>query len=623
MCGIAGVVQAAENDRSAAVTGQLRTIDHRGPDSWGLYATPAATLGVDRLRVVDLATGDPPITNEDGSVGVVLNGEIYNFRQLRERLVAGGHTFSTSGDTEVIAHLAETRGPVELARELDGMFSFAVGRRDGAVVLGRDRLGKKPLYYWAGDGRVVFGSEIKSVLAHPKVPRRLDPQAIPAFLGFGYVPTPRTFFEGIRSVSAGHVLVVPPEGLIREVPYWSPPVPGVDGVTRLDLTPTEAAREVRSTLERAVAKRLIADVPIGAFLSGGIDSSTVVGLMAGLTDEPVRTFTIGFEDDQGFDERPYARAVARRFGTDHSEFVVRPDAVDLIDRLVFHHDQPFGDSSAIPTYLLSELTRKHVTVALNGDGGDEVFAGYERFRVAEVLDRFARLPEPLRRATRAAAEAVPATGFGGRAGSIQRALARAELGMPDGFRAWTSYLPDARVDALVSEPAAWGRERFREIWAETEGADLPDRLLHLNLRTYLLDDLLPKMDRMSMAHALEVRSPLLDTDLLELVFRLPPSYRAGGMSRKRVLNAAVGDLLPEETMRRGKWGFGIPLDRWFRDDLRSYVEGRLLSRDARVGEYLDPGELLRVWDEHQKGQSHGHALWALLTLEVFLRSQGW
>jgi asparagine synthase (glutamine-hydrolysing) len=624
MCGIAGVVDASDGHRSAVVTSQLRTIDHRGPDSWGLYETPSATLGVDRLRVVDLVTGDPPITNEDGSVGVVLNGEIYNFRELRTRLADEGHSFSTSGDTEVLAHLAEARDAVDVARQLDGMFAFGVaGGRDGSVVLGRDRLGKKPLYYRSGGGRVVFGSEIKSVLAHPRVPRRLDPDAIPAFLGLGYVPTPRTFFEGIRAVPPGHVLVIPPEGPPREVPYWSPPVPGVDGCTRLDLTPREAAREVRAALERAVAKRLIADVPIGAFLSGGIDSSTVVGLMAGLMDQPVRTFTIGFEDDQGFDERPYARAVARRFGTDHSEFVVNPDAVELIDRLVFHHDQPFGDSSAIPTYLLSELTSKHVTVALNGDGGDEVFAGYERFTAAANLDRFARLPQPLRRAVVAAAAAVPPSGFGGRAGSLQRALARAELGMPDAFRAWTSYLPDPRVDSLVMEPSAGGRRRFREIWAETEGAELPDRLLHLNLRTYLLDDLLPKMDRMSMAHALEVRSPLLDTDLMELVLRLPPTYRARGMSRKRVLRAALGDLLPEETMRRGKWGFGIPLDRWFRQDLRTYVEGRLLSRDARVGQFLRTDELRRVWDEHQKGESHGHALWALLTLEVFLRSQGW
>ncbi|HEX2025656.1 MAG TPA: asparagine synthase (glutamine-hydrolyzing) [Actinomycetota bacterium] len=624
MCGIAGVVDARDGDRAAVVASQLRTIDHRGPDSWGLFETPAATLGVDRLRVVDLVTGDPPITNEDGSIGVVLNGEIYNFRELRTRLAQEGHTFTTSGDTEVLAHLAESRGPVDVAREVDGMFSFAVaGGRGGSVMLGRDRLGKKPLYYWAGDGRVVFGSEIKSVLAHPRVPRRLDPEAIPAFLGFGYVPTPRTFFDGVRSVPPGHVLVVPPEGPPQEIPYWTPPVPGVDGLTRLDLTAGQAAQEVRSALERAVAKRLIADVPIGAFLSGGMDSSTVVGLMAGLTDAPVRTFTIGFEDDRGFDERPYARVVARRFGTDHTEFVVRPDAVDLVDRLVFHHDQPFGDSSAIPTYLLSELTRQHVTVALNGDGGDEVFAGYERFTAAASLDRFTRLPGPVRRAALAAVDSVPSTGFGGRAGSVQRAMARAELGMPDAFRAWTSYLPDWRVDSLVDEPSPWGRERFREIWAQTEGADLPDRLLHLNLRTYLLDDLLPKMDRMSMAHALEVRSPLLDTDLLELVLRLPPSYRARGMSRKRVLRAAVRDLLPDETMRRGKWGFGIPLDRWFRDDLRSYVEGRLLSRDARVAHFLRMDEVHRVWDEHQAGRSHGHALWALLTLEVFLRSQGW
>jgi asparagine synthase (glutamine-hydrolysing) len=624
MCGIAGVVDASDGGRSAAVTSQLRTIEHRGPDSWGLFESHAATLGVDRLRVVDLVTGDPPITNEDGSVGVALNGEIYNFPALRERLAREGHRLTTTGDTEVIAHLAESRGPVDLARELDGMFAFAVaGGRDGSVVVGRDRLGKKPVYYWSGGGRVVFGSEIKAVLSHPRVPRRLDTEAIPAFLGLGYVPTPRTFFQGIRSVPPGHVLVIPPEGPPREIRYWTPPVPGVDGCTRLELTEAEAAAEVRARLERAVTKRLIADVPIGAFLSGGMDSSTVVGLMARSMDQPVRTFTIGFEDVDGFDERPHARAVAQRFGTDHTEFVVRPDAIDLVERLVFHHDQPFGDSSSIPTYLLSELTRKHVTVALNGDGGDELFAGYERFSAAAALERFARLPGPARTAVRSLAGAVSLEALGGRVGSVQRALARAELPMPDAFRAWVSYLPDRRVDALALHPSAWARQHYRELWKETEGGDLRDRLLHLNIRSYLLDDLLPKMDRMSMAHALEVRSPLLDTELVELALRLPPSQRARGLSRKRVLRAAVRDLLPEETMRRGKWGFGIPLDRWFRQDMKAYVEARLLAGDARVGRFLATDGVRDIWNEHQGGRSHGHALWALLTLEIFLRAQDW
>jgi asparagine synthase (glutamine-hydrolysing) len=340
-------------------------------------------------------------------------------------------------------------------------------------------------------------------------------------------------------------------------------------------------------------------------------------------DQPVRTFTIGFEDVDGFDERPHARAVARRFATDHTEFVVRPDAIDLVERLVFHHDQPFGDSSAVPTYLLSELTRKHVTVALNGDGGDELFAGYERFSAAAALERFGRLPGPVRTAVRSLAGVVSPAALGGRVGGVQRALARAELPMPDAFRAWVSYLSDRRVDALALRPSAWARQHYRELWRETEGGDLRDRLLHLNLRSYLLDDLLPKTDRMSMAHALEVRSPLLDSELVELVLRLPPSLRARGLSRKRVLRAAVRDLLPEETMRRGKWGFGIPLDRWFRHDMKGYVEARLLAADARVGQFLARDGVRDIWDEHQAGRSHGHALWALLTLEIFLRVQGW
>ncbi|MEA2932881.1 MAG: hypothetical protein QOI56_1666, partial [Actinomycetota bacterium] len=378
MCGIAGAIGTVDVDRDA-VERQLRTLDHRGPDSWGMYARGRAAIGQTRLAIIDLVTGDPPITNEDGRVGVALNGEIYNYLALGDDLRHDGHKLATHGDTEVIAHLAESLEPVALARRLVGMFAFAVwDDRRGRLILGRDRLGKKPLYYWAHDGRLVFGSEIKSVLAHPWVPRDLDPDAIPAYLTFGYVPTPRTFFAGIHSVPPGHVLVMDDDGQPRIERYWEPQVPKAGGVELIDLPLDEAATEVRALLTRAVERRLLADVPIGAFLSGGVDSSAVVGIMAGLSARPIRTFTIGFDDDDGYDERPYARTVAERFGTEHVEFVVKPDAVNLVERLVWHHDQPFGDSSAIPTFLLSELTHRHVTVALCGDGGDELFAGYER-----------------------------------------------------------------------------------------------------------------------------------------------------------------------------------------------------------------------------------------------------
>jgi len=583
-----------------------------------------AVLTQNRLAVIDLVTGDPPITNEDGSVGVVLNGEIYNYKALRAALVSRGHELRTEGDTEVIAHLAEELEPAELARQLDGMFAFAVWNdRERQLVLGRDCFGKKPLYYWVGDGKLVFASELKAVLAHPSVPRRLDPRAIPAYLTFGYVPTPYTFFEGIQSVPPGHVLTMGPSGTVRLEEYWRPPIPGVDA-SPLDLSLDEAGREVRERLTTAIERRLVADVPLGAFLSGGIDSSLVVALMAQLLDRPVKTFTIGFEDSAGFDERPYARAVAEQFQTEHTEFVVQPDMVDLIERLVWHYDQPFGDSSSLPTFLLSELTRDHVTVALSGDGGDELFAGYERFGAALALNGYRRLPASVRDVALRALGALPADGLRGRVGSAQRFASRADLGLPDAFISWLSYVSEPTRAALLEEPSDWAIDAYRSVWSDSQGADVLDRLLNVNLRTYLLDDLLPKTDRMSMAHALEVRSPFLDRDLAEFALRLPRSTKIKNVSLKRVLKAAAKDVLPAEILGRRKRGFGVPLDRWFRSDLKAYTDGMLGSSNARVRSYLVPGALDKLLAEHRSGaKSNGHAIWALLTLEVFLRREGW
>jgi asparagine synthase (glutamine-hydrolysing) len=623
MCGICGVVDHDRRGDGRVIEEQLSLLEHRGPDARGHFD---ATVAQNRLAIIDLVTGDPPITNEDRSVAAVLNGEIYNFRELREELRRDGHEFSSRGDTEVIAHLAEDHPPVDLARRLDGMFSFAVwDTRKGRLVLGRDRVGKKPLYYWHDGGRLVFASEIKAVLAHPSVPRQLDPRAIPAYLTFGYVPTPRTFFEGVRSLPPAHVLTFDGEGAPRIERYWEPPLAGLNGETRLDHSLESAATELRRLLAAAVRKRLISDVPLGAFLSGGIDSTTIVGLMSAELEQPVQTFTIGFDDPHGFDERPYAKLAAERHRTDHHEFVLHPDAVDLVERLVWHHDQPFGDSSAIPTFLLSEVTAQHVTVALSGDGGDELFAGYERFAAGLAARRYAAMPKPLQAAFRATLDRIPAGSLSGRAGSLQRFARVAELGLPDAFRSWISYVQDAEREALLNgNRDDWGLEDYRSIWKGSEGAQPLDRLLDLNLRTYLLDDLLVKADRMSMAHSLEVRSPFLDTELISFATRLPPRLKARGLSLKRVLRAAVKDLLPAEILGRPKHGFGVPLDRWFRDDLRSYLDSTLGASDARVKEHLDPAALGRLLEEHaSRKRDHGHAIWTLLTLEVFLRREGW
>jgi asparagine synthase (glutamine-hydrolysing) len=626
MCGICGVVGAEPRALTAVVEQQLELLDHRGPDARGHFIGGRGGVAQNRLAIIDLVTGDPPITNEDGTLGVVLNGEIYNYRELREQLRRDGHRFGSEGDTEVIAHLGENLAPVELARQLDGMFAFALWDAPrGRLVLGRDRMGKKPLFYWCDGDKLVFGSEIKAVFADPGITPKLDETAIPAYLTFGYVPTPRTFFEGVRSLPPGHVLTFEPGGEPVIEQFWEPPVSGLNGTYQLNFSLGEAAQHVRSHLERAVQRRLISDVPLGAFLSGGIDSSTIVGIMAGQLDRPVETFTIGFDDRDGYDERPYARLAAERHHTNHHEFVVHPDAVDLVERLVWHHDQPFGDSSGIPMFLLSEVTRGHVTVALSGDGGDELFAGYERFAAGLAADRYASMPGPAHAAVKRALGLVPPRALRGRAASLQRFARVAELGLPHAYRRWISYIGDEERAALLNgNRDDWAFEDYAATWAASEGAHPLDRLLDLNLRTYLLDDLLVKADRMSMAHGLEVRSPFLDRELLEFAVRLPPRLKARGMSLKRVLRAAVGDLVPQEILRRPKRGFGVPLDRWFRSDLRAYVADTLGAPDAHVKRHLVPEGVDALLDEHWSGKrNHGHALWTLLTLEVFLRRYDW
>ncbi|MBV9465799.1 MAG: asparagine synthase (glutamine-hydrolyzing) [Solirubrobacterales bacterium] len=621
MCGIAGSVGPAA--RADAVEDQLATVRHRGADAQGCFRSGHARLGQTRLAVIDLRTGDPPLTDEDGTRCAVLNGELYNFRELRRRLEAGGHRLRSQGDTEVLAHLAEELDAVELAQAVDGMFAFAIwdGRRQ-RLLLGRDRAGKKPLYWWHSGERLVFGSEIKAVLADPSVPRALNRRAIPAYLTFGYVPTPETFYEGVLSLPPGHVLTYSPGSQPVIERYWHLPLARPER-RQPDSFP-EATARVRSLLEAAVERRLISDVPLGAFLSGGVDSSAIVALMSRLSGERVRTFTIGFEDRNGLDERPFARLVARRYGTEHHEHVVRTRAVELVETLLWHHDQPFGDSSALPTYLLSEVTRRDVTVALSGDGGDELFAGYERFAAALALERYRRVPAPARELARVGLGRLNPQRLSRRVESAQRFTARGALPTLDAYRSWLSFLPEEERSRALERPDDWALRKYAALWRSSQGADTLARLLELNFSTYLLDDLLVKADRMSMAHGLEVRSPFLDTGLTELAFSLPSEFKLRGLRRKRILAAAVADLVPREVVRRRKRGFAVPLDSWFRGELSSLLADRLGAADARVRKHLR-GELLdAIIAQHAGGRrNRGQTLWMLLMLELFLRREGW
>jgi asparagine synthase (glutamine-hydrolysing) len=625
MCGISGAVQARPDELTSAIAAQLEVQRHRGPDAEGSFDGGRGVIAQNRLSIIDLVQGDPPITNEQATIGVALNGEIYNFRALREELRAGGHRLSTDGDTEVLAHLAEDLDAVALARKIDGMFAFATWDRPRErLMLGRDRMGKKPLHYWSSADTFVFASEIKGVLAHPRVHCELNPRAIDAYLTFGYVPTPETFFAGIRSLPPGHVLTLEPgrEPIIQR--YWQLQVPGIDPTcSAVDTGMDEAADEIRRLLTDAIRRRLIADVPLGAFLSGGIDSSAIVALMAGAMGEPVKTFTMGFEDRDGFDERPFARTVATRFGTEHHEHVVHPNAVELVERLVWHHDQPFGDSSAVPTFLLNEVAREHVTVALSGDGGDELFAGYDRFAAGLAVDRVLALPRGLRSTGRRVLEAVPESALRGRVGRAQRFAAVVDEGMPWAYLEWISYVPERWRRRLLENPDDWARRDYERLWRGTDSAASLDRLLALNIETYLLDDLLVKMDRTSMAHGLEVRSPFLDTELVQFAARLAPGLKVRGLSLKRVLKRALHDLLPQEILSRPKRGFGVPLDRWFREDLNTYTRS-MLGSGARVRAHLNQLALDQLFAEHRSGSAnHGHAMWTLLTLELFLRRHQW
>jgi asparagine synthase (glutamine-hydrolysing) len=624
VCGISGSVQVRPDEMLRATAAQLEAQRHRGPDAEGWFESGRGVIAQNRLSIIDLSTGDPPMTNEDASIGAVLNGEIYNFTELRDSLIRGGHRLASTGDTEVLAHLAEDHDAIGIAREIDGMFAFAIWKSsEEKLLLGRDRMGKKPLYYWHDSQTFVFSSEIKGLLAHPAVTRELDPRAISAYLTFGYVPTPSTFFKGIKSLPPAHVLTLTPGAEPKIERYWQLDVPGTGGAVSLDITMEEAAAEVRRLLERAIRRRLVSDVPLGAFLSGGVDSSAIVAVMAAVMGEPVKTFTIGFDDGDGFDERPFARAVAARFGTDHHEAVAHPQTVELVERLVHHHDQPFGDSSAIPTFLVNELARQHVTVALSGDGGDELFAGYERFAGGLAIDWALKAPAGLRGVGTRAVGGIPATALRGRVGKAQRFAATVAEGMPFAYLGWVSYVSEPWRQRLLEQPDDWGREDYRRCWETTAGAKTLDRLLALNLDTYLVDDLLVKADRMSMAHSLEVRSPFLDTELAEFAAKLKPGLKARGLSLKRVLKRSVADLLPPEILKRPKRGFGVPLDRWFREDLQSYTDS-ILGPSAAVRGHVRGDALDAMLAEHRAGKvGHGQSLWTLLTLELFLREQGW
>jgi asparagine synthase (glutamine-hydrolysing) len=625
MCGIAGALgrsgPAVSGEQLAAMGLSLA---HRGPDAQGSFvdaaAAPAVALVHRRLSIIDLTTSaDHPLPNEDGSVQVLLNGEIYNYRELRAPL-AERHRFRSSGDTEVIAHLYEERG-VEAISALDGMFAIALwDARQRRLLLATDRFGKKPLYYWTDGVRFLFGSEIKALLA-AGVPAEMEERHLAEYLAVGYVPTPDTLFRGIRKLPPASTMIVDAAGAHPPRPYWRLQFPR-DGEAR-PVPLAEATDHVASLLSDAVRKRLIADVPLGLLLSGGLDSSVIAAIMARLAPGQLKTFTVGFEGHRFYDERPHAERVARHVGALHESCLVRPDAAALLDTLLQHHDEPFGDSSALPTYLVAQQARRHVTVVLNGDGGDESFAGYGRFEAVLLAEK---LPRLLRTALGAAAAVVPDAGrYHGPWQRARRFARKAARPFDERLLAWSSYFDLEslhRLDAVGAVQDDAVLASFREALREADGASLLSRLLHLNFRTYLVDDLLPKMDRMTMAHGLEARSPFLDTALVEYVAGLPDDLKRQGREGKVLLKSVAAGLLPLDIVGRKKHGFGLPIGDWFRNELRPLARDAL-SAKPRLARWLRVERIDEILREHQSGAAdRGPQLWTLLTLELWLRKHG-
>lgn len=624
MCGIAGVYHFGTDKpvEEAVVRAMCGALKHRGPDDEGVYITPRAGLGMRRLSVIDLVTGHQPLSNEDKTVWIVFNGEIYNFQELREKL-SSRHTFTTRSDTEVIIHLYEEYGE-SCVDHLRGMFAFAIwDTRKERLFIARDRVGKKPLYYAAHNGALVFASEISALIRYlPRKPA-ISTQALDLYLTYQYIPSPQTIYDGIMALPPAHTLTCGRDGKILARRYWD-----IDYRQKTSLSFPQACEKTHELLRESTRLRMIADVPLGAFLSGGHDSSIIVGLMSQLSSLPVKTFSIGF-DESDFSELSYARLVAERFKTDHHEFVVRPHFIDLLPEIVRSYGQPFADASALPSYVIARETRKQVTVALNGDGGDEAFGGYNRYQAMKAAS-LVSLPFRIlgRSGTQLLARAIPGTAKA-RGNNMYRHAARFIDGLaePPDLRMvrYASFFTDALKDRVYSrafkhETALPASSYLSSLFLSGQASATLDKAFWADIHSYLPECLLVKMDIATMAHSLEARSPFLDHTLLEFSASLPSSWKLHGMTTKYILRKTFDALLPPAVSRRKKQGFGIPLGTWFRNEWKNFFKEIALSDRAMGRGYFDRAGLTRLFQEHVDGTyDHGYCLWAVLMLELWHR----
>ena len=620
MCGIAGFVNFDEQREAREILDRMcRVIAHRGPDDQGMMIEGPVAIGMRRLSIIDLSGGHQPMVGCKPAITIVFNGEIYNYRELQRELEKRGHRFQTNSDTETIVHAYEEYGKGCVER-LRGMFAFAIWNANNReLFIARDRAGEKPLYYTVtARGTLIFGSELKSLREHPEFLPQINFEALDAYLTFGYVPDPLTIFRDVHKLPAGNYLTFK-NGCVQVKEYWD--FPYEQPQSKPFQNEEDCLGELRTLLDEAVRMRLVADVPLGAFLSGGIDSSTVVGLMSQHSDQPVKTFSIGFHEDS-YDELRYARIAAKRFGTEHHEFIVTPDICELIDELVWHFDEPFADSSAIPTYMVSKLAREHVKVVLSGDGGDELFAGYTRYVTDQKRNGFAHLPRAVREGLMQPLGRHLPHGAWGRnylhnvaVGPLDRYIE--DISIFTRLNKPSLYTNDFRRGLNGSETAA----RFREIAAGSRSDCQLDPLLYLDSKTYLPGDILTKVDRMSMAVSLETRVPLLDHKLIEFVCtRIPASMKMKGLETKHIFKRAVADLVPAEILNRPKQGFGVPIKEWINRQLRERIRETLTEPRTMQRGYVEPRYVNVLLNEHDRERrDHASELWALFVLELWHR----
>jgi asparagine synthase (glutamine-hydrolysing) len=629
MCGICGMIQPEDNPVNIETLKRMNeAIHHRGPDSDGFYLNHNVGLAMRRLAIVDLVSGDQPIPNEDRTIWVILNGEIYNFPENRKKLEARGHTFRTNSDTESLVHLYEEYG-AGFASHLRGMFAFALwDEKNHRLVIGRDRLGKKPLYYCQTNHQFLFCSELPGLLSGLAQKPGIIPQAMDDYLSLQYIPEPGTIFEGIFQIPPGYYATYENEKL-NIVQYWQ-----LDYRQKNTADETQLIEELREKLTEAVRIRLMSDVPLGAHLSGGLDSSIIVALMAQLSSTPVKTFSVGFEESS-FSELPMARAVAKRYSTDHREFVLKFDNIpETMAKIVRHFGQPLADPSALPLYLLSLLTKEYVTVALNGDGGDESMAGYARYAMDPLANMYMQLPGFINRGL------IPSLSDGLSAPAnrpigttwqdgIKRLANLMDVNPRASILRWGSYFSPQTKRSLWKEPY---RSELQGLHAEKFLVNLfqgefagntLDRTLYEDVNSYLPGDLLVKADRMTMAASLEGRSPLLDHEYFEWAARLPVKYKLHGRQGKYLLRKAFNHLLPEENRNYRKQGFSLPVGAWFKGPLAEWARGTLLGSDSKLNEWFEGKAIERILTEHSGGKiDHGKRIWALMVLELWLQQTG-